>query len=169
MGAAMTAAEVRRFIQYHPASGDLTWRRSPGAGVRAGAVLGRISVDGYRVFGFRGRKYRANRAVWAMMTGEWPPPALEVEHRDLRRTNDSWANLRLATRAQNQANTGPQKNSRSGLKGVYWHAGGRKWGASICVGGKTRWLGLHDTAEKASAAYAAAAKVHFGAFARVAA
>lgn len=80
-------------------------------------------------------------------------------------SNDRWANLRLATRSQNFANQRAYKSNRLGIKGVSIRKNGR-FLAQIQVHGKKINLGYHDTAESASAAYFAAAKQHFGEYAR---
>ncbi len=89
------------------------------------------------------------------MTGEWPEN--EVDHEDLDKSNDRWANLRLATHAQNQTNSRPRRHNRAGLKGVSIAKGGR-YQAKISVNGKTVHLGHFDTAVSAHSAYCEAAR-----------
>jgi hypothetical protein len=99
-----------------------------------------------------------------LVNGEWPAGGLD--HKDGNRANNAISNLRLASDSQNQAN---RKGNRSrGLpKGVTRHRTG-KYQAAIKVGGKAIHLGLHATAERAHAAYVAAARKHYGEFARAA-
>jgi hypothetical protein len=82
------------------------------------------------------------------------------------RADNRWANLRMATRAQNKANTRPCAANTSGVKGVHWHKSAHKWRARIKVNGKRRHLGFFCTPESAAAAYAAAAEKYFGEFSR---
>jgi uncharacterized Fe-S cluster protein YjdI len=97
-----------------------------------------------------------------------PPDGFEVDHRDGDGLNNRRSNLRVASHAQNNWNKGPKSNSRSGLKGIWFHAATGKWRASIRANGKTTDLGLHTTPEEAHAAYqVAAARIH-GQFARFA-
>lgn len=162
----MTYEDARRAFSYDSDTGRLTWAIEGNvATAPAGKVIERADSNGYVVLGFRGQKYRAARVIWLWVTGEWPPPGYEVEHRDLNRSNDRWPNLRLATRSQNEANKPPSRANRSGYRGVYWHAASRKWGAGIIKDGVHRWLGLHATAAEASAAYERAAKELYGEFA----
>lgn len=46
------------------------------------------------------------------------------------------------------------RTNTSGYRGVSWHKGAQKWGAYIRVNGARHYLGLYDTAEQASEAYA---------------
>lgn len=88
--------------------------------------------------------------------------ATAVDHRDDNGLNNQRLNLRPCTKGQNsQRRTSPK--SATGMRGVW--AKGRKFIAQIGHHGKFEYLGSFDTAEQASAAYAAAATKHFGAFA----
>lgn len=74
-------------------------------------------------------------------------------------------NLRVCTKAQNTMNRrGPQKNSKSGVRGVSWAKSRGKWVAYIKADGKVRNLGYFLTIADAAAAYASANKEHFGEF-----
>jgi hypothetical protein len=63
-------------------------------------------------------------------------------------------------------NTRPHKDNESGLKGVKWHRGAKKWQSRIFFQGKEIYLGLFKTPQEAHAAYCKAAKELFGEFAR---
>lgn len=92
---------------------------------------------------------------------------LEAEHLDPYATLDyRRSNLRIATRAQNNANRRMRKDNTSGYKGVVAHPDGRRWIAQIMVNGKGINLGIFETREKAYAAYCLAAAEHHGEFAR---
>lgn len=74
-------------------------------------------------------------------------------------------NLRRATKQQNSANRGPNKNNTSGRKGVYPKNG--RWAASIQFNRKVIYLGTYDDVDLASAIYFEKAKELFGEFARI--
>lgn len=94
------------------------------------------------------------------------PAGMDTDHVDLNGLNNQRSNLRVATRSQNKANQ-PIRGARSGFKGVRRnHDGERPWMARIKVRGRTIYLGSFQTPEAAHDAYAAAAKEHFGVFAR---
>ncbi|BEQ12889.1 putative HNH endonuclease [Pseudomonas phage Ep4] len=103
----------------------------------------------------------AHRVVFALVHGYWPPT---VDHRDGDMKNNTPANLRAATVAQQQANKGVSKRSKSGFKGVVYDPTYNRtnpYRARI----KKRCLGSYPTAEAASAAYYAASIAEYGEFA----
>lgn len=94
------------------------------------------------------------------------PPGMHTDHIDGDGLNNTRANLRTATRQQNMRNRKPNAASTSSLKGVYWRANRRRWLASIRVDGKLKLLGMFKDEAEAGRAYDAAAREHFGEFAR---
>lgn len=88
----------------------------------------------------------------------------DIDHRDRNGLNNTRANLRLATRSQNNANTKLRKQNKVGFKGVF--KARKKFAAQIGVSGVQIHLGTFDTPELAHAAYLEAAKKYYGDFAR---
>jgi hypothetical protein len=91
------------------------------------------------------------------------PRGLQVDHINRDRLDNRRANLRFATRSQNQANKERQKNNTSGYKGVNWHAG--RWAARIRVNRRRVHLGQYDDPETAALVYDAAARRFYQEFA----
>lgn len=89
------------------------------------------------------------------------PEGITVDHIDGDGLNNQRVNLRFATYQQQAANR--IGSNASGIKGVRLHR--NRWEASIEVRSKYIYLGLYDTIEEAAAAYAIAARAHFGEFA----
>ena len=89
----------------------------------------------------------------------------DVDHWDHNGLNNRRANLRVATRSQNNANQRLGRRNKSGFKGVSWDSQARKWRAQICVAKNRMSLGQHDDPRDAARAYNAAALKHFGEFA----
>jgi len=157
----ITRERVLELVKYDRMTGHFTWivnRTFMKVGDRAGTVEG----NGYRNLRFDGRLFRAHRVAWLIEYGEFPQ--MDIDHIDGNRDNNAIANLRLATRSQNQGNVGCRKDNRSGFKGVKKHK--NKWQAKIQMNGKSRSLGYFDSPEDASNAYARAARSVFGEFAR---
>ena len=89
-----------------------------------------------------------------------PADAL-VDHRDGNGLNNTRANLRIATFAENARNARLRKDNVSGYKGVYLESSSGRWKAGIRIGGKHHSLGYFATPESASAAYRdASARLH---------
>lgn len=89
-----------------------------------------------------------------------------VDHRDGNGLNNTRANLRLASRSQNRANSRMHKNNTSGYKGVSWHKASGKWSATIGWQKKLLFIGLFDTPEEAHEAYKEKARELHGEFAK---
>lgn len=78
------------------------------------------------------------------------------------------ANLRLATRTQNNANARIRTTPKSSkYRGVTWDKRCRRWRAQIGFKGKNKFLGDYDHEEDAARAYDAAAQKIFSSFCRL--
>jgi hypothetical protein len=86
----------------------------------------------------------------------------EVDHRNHNRLDNRRGNLRPATKQENMANRGPQRNNTSGYKGVYWDKSRSLWLAAIKVDRRMRFLGRWPTKKAAAQAYNKATRAHFG-------
>lgn len=162
----LTADRARALLSYNPATGEFRWRRAMAMNrIPAGSVAGHISLAGYRVINVDGVLYYAQRLAWLMQTGCFP--ASDMDHRNGRRDDNRWSNLRMATRSQNCANSKRRKDNSTGEKGVALIRGTR-WRATIRKDRKRHHLGYFDTKEKAAAAYREAAVSLFGQHARFA-
>jgi hypothetical protein len=164
---ALTAAELRRLIEYNPKTGKFTWRVKrrgrPYGWMPPGTEAGSVWASGYRYIKVNGTPYAASRLAFLWMTGQWPP--LQMDHKNRDRADDRWCNLRIATPQQNQGNK-LNSNNALGMKGVCYEKSRRKYKAYIEFGGRSINLGRFATAAEAQAAYAEAAKLYFGEFAR---
>lgn len=152
----LPAARVRELLHYDKATGRFTWLVSrPGA--PAGSEAGTINNNGYRLIAVDGVRYRAHRLAWLWVKGVWP--AGEIDHRNTKRSDNRWRNLRQATFEHNQQNRRRAlRTNRLGLLGV--SKAGCRFRATIFYGGKDRHLGTFDTAAEAHAAYVAAKRQH---------
>lgn len=95
------------------------------------------------------------------------PKGVMVDHRDGDSLNNRRStNLRLVTNQQNTCNRGPQRNNKSGYKGVSWVPRARKWMGRIRINNRVIHLGYFADKLEAAKAYAEAAKKYHGDFAR---
>jgi hypothetical protein len=92
-------------------------------------------------------------------------PSVDVDHINNDALDNRRENLRICSRSENCMNKVMHRDNRSGFKGV--SRSGNRFQAKIKANGKQRYLGTFKTPEEAARAYDAAAKEHFGAFARL--
>lgn len=161
----LTVDRLKQVLNYDPETGVFTWLRAAGKRRdRDGQVAG-FDSNGYVYICVDYRKYPAQRLAWLYMTGEWP--SAEVDHKNRKRDDNRWQNLREATHFQNMGNQSLRATNRSGVIGVSFDAQTQRWRAHISIGGKMRHLGRFDQLSEAVAVRNAAAQEAFGEFARV--
>lgn len=137
---------LREILNYQPETGVFTWK--PRKGCRSDRPLGTGNGNGYLSITVDGVRHYSHRLAWVYMWGDIPTPY--IDHVNGVRDDNRIENLRPATPAENQRyRSTPQKNSRSGVIGVSWHAHGGKWQ----VHKHKRYLGLFDTVEEAVKAW----------------
>lgn len=152
----------KEHLSYDPESGVFTRLAGKYHRAKKGDVAGARHIEGYLKFCLLGVSYLAHRAAFFYMTGEWPET--DVDHINGDRSDNRWSNLRLASRSQNNCNSGRRRNNTSGHKGVRFHKKAGKWMAEARINGERIYLGLFDTAEAASEAYSDHAQKTHGEF-----
>jgi len=105
---------AKDIFDYDPETGLLIWRVSPRYRIKIGDVAGTIYRTGYRVVGFRGKRYLAHRLAWLLVTKKWPEH--EIDHINGVTADNRLVNLREATHAENQQNM--KAASNTGITGV---------------------------------------------------
>lgn len=85
----------------------------------------------------------------------------QIDHEDRNPLNNQRSNLRVATKAQNNANKRKHKNSTSVYKGVSWNSEKHKWVVYV----QSKNLGYFESELDAALAYDLEAKKRFGVFA----
>lgn len=158
----LTQERVRSLLDYDPETGIFRWRVNRGRG-RVGGPAGTMSSEGYVVIHVDRVRIHASRLAFLYMEGTIPSG--DVDHINRTRNDDRWANLRPATRSQNNANSPAHRNSVTGARGVHFHKGAKRYRAQIAKNRQMTSLGYFDTIEEASAAYMRAAKEIHGEFA----
>ena len=151
----MTQDELKARLHYDPITGIflriLRDRRKP---------AGHVNGDGYVHIRVGGKSHKAHRLAWLYMTGAWPDDMLD--HRNGKRADNRFSNLRQADRAINSQNLREaRKDNKLKVLGVSQY--GRRFIARIQVEGRQRYLGSFDTAALAHAVYLVAKReIHPG-------
>lgn len=164
----VTKEDVSRILSYDPDTGVFRWKiwtRGHGKVMSPGDEAGWSSL-GYRQLCLYQNEYRAHRVAFLLMTGEWPPESMDIDHIDRDGCNNSWANLRLARRSENNINSKIRSDNTSGARGVHRSRNGN-WFARICKDGKILGLGTYEHKDDAVRARKEAEKRLFGEFSRV--
>lgn len=155
---------LRKYINYDPLTGNLTWKRrsidmcsSEKEQKRfntrwAGKSATSTSVSNKRKYiskcvYFEGKQYRSSHVAWAIHYGAWPTETIDHINHDA--TDDSAANMREVSLIENRRNYSRQINNTSGVPGVSWSKQKGKWKATIKAGGKERHLLLSDDFDEA--------------------
>lgn len=155
-------AELKRLLHYDPRTGHFTWLVTRGGFARAGSRAGAKDANGYVNIRVKRRLIKAHRLAWFYVRGVWP--ARDLDHANRDRSDNRIANLRVATDAQNVANSTVRRDNRCGLKGVSQR--GAVFIARITKDKCRVEIGRFRSKEAAHAAYCAEAKQFFGQFAR---
>lgn len=159
----MNAELAKKLWLYDPDTGSIYWRVLARKGRRVGQSAGVINNSGYRMLTYEGKKYKASRVVWLMMTGAWP--SKNIDHKNGVRHDDRWMNLREADQSENLANTRVRSNNTTGIKGVSPTKDGR-FLVGICFRGRRKNLGVFASFEEAVQIRKAAERDWHGDFAR---
>lgn len=94
-------------------------------------------------------------------------PREEIDHYGHYGLDNRKDNIRICTRAQNNQNQRPRKNTSSQFKGVDWHTKSKKWRVQIKNNNKPIRLGCFDDEIEAAKTYDKKAKELFGEFAHL--
>jgi hypothetical protein len=163
---------LRAVLRYDPETGVLYWRERPASMFKAGPkhsarhiaakwngqfagqkAFGAEHTAGYRRGRLLGFDVYAHRAIWALVTGEWP--AGDIDHINGDRADNRWSNLRSVDRLTNSRNATISRRNSTGVVGVHRHPTAR-WTASIGVLGRSVYLGAFKSFDAAVSARRAA-------------
>ena len=108
--------------------------------------------DGYGQIWFAGKLRVAHRIAYEIANGPIPT-GKQLDHICRVPACVRPGHLRVVTNKQNQENlTGAYSNSRSGIRGVNWNSGRRKWAVGVQHNGKAYHGGLFTSLPEAEQA-----------------
>jgi hypothetical protein len=148
----LTQEMVREALSYNPSTGEFKWAVTRGA-IKAGYPAGSKHNRGYLTIRLFGKLYLLHRVAWLYEHGAWPEE--QIDHINGDKKDNRIANLRCVSGAINAQNKSAAigSNKSSGLLGVSYNKKLGRWHAYINVNRRRKFLGYHDTAETAHAAY----------------
>lgn len=140
-------------MDYNINNGQFSWRNNR-TNVKAGAVAGCLSLNGYTLIRIDRKLHLAHRLAWIYCNGSAQMPRL-IDHINGSKTDNRISNLRPATKVMNGQNrrTAQSNNKSSGLLGVAYIAHTGKFTAYIDKDGRRKYLGLFERKEDAHEAY----------------
>jgi hypothetical protein len=140
----LTQVRLKEVVHYDPKTGIFTWLAhvSP---QRIGTRAGCIVHENYRAIGIDYNGYLEHRLAWLYMTGEWPE--FEIDHKNRNKGDNTWENLRDATRSENGYNKPLSPLNSTGYTGVSKH--GKKFRANISIDGIYTHIGVYKTIAEA--------------------
>lgn len=160
MTATISFDTVAALLAYDAETGVFTHRLRKPNGIKPGDRAGTLHSEGYIVISVKGKRLKAHRLAWLLMTGKWPTG--EIDHKNGKRADNRFSNLRDVSPTINQQNRqGLARNNTSGFRGVTKTGTKLKpWRAQIKnPGGSVTYLGCFETRELASAAHEEAKKL----------
>lgn len=149
--------EIKEKFEYR--DGNLYWRE--GNGRKSGRLIGG-GKSLYKVCAVNRVTYYQHRLIFLYHYGYMPK---YLDHINNDRHDNRIENLRAVSARQNQHNRSINKNSTSGVKGVFWHKPAGKWMAQVRCDSKIYYGGLHDNIHDAAQAIKEMRKKLHGKFA----
>lgn len=157
-----TQEQIKARFSYDPKTG-LFRHATETKRHKIGDLCNPVRRCGYVMLHIGMSAYLAHRLAWIYQFGNFEEK-LCIDHINGVQTDNRIANLRIATYAQNVANSVINRNNTSGFKGVSYQKTSGKWLARIKINGLKRHIGSFDTAEEAGLAYQQASESLHGEF-----
>lgn len=147
----LTFEKAKELFVYDRETGIIKWRKRFNGGQRADLVAGctRSNSDGYAQIGINGKLYKAHRIAMLLAYGFYGDK-LEVDHINHVRDDNRLLNLRFVTATGNRRNQTRRGDNASGVTGVHYHKGARKYEARIKVDDVNIYLGSFVSLEEAA-------------------
>jgi hypothetical protein len=134
----LTQNELKQVIRYDPFTGWFIKNNVP---------IGSRQKNGYLTIRIKYKSYYLHRLAFLYMTGKFPDN--DVDHINSNRADNSWLNLREATRSQNLMNRSANIGKKL-PKNVYRYST-RRFRVQMKINGIKMHFGYFDTVEEAVA------------------
>lgn len=163
-----TPETMRKLLMYNPKTGKMFWKkrdlgwfrdniRSAEAACRTWNTryADKEAFTGFSGLGYKhghvlGVQITAHRVAWVLHHGRWPNGC--IDHINGIKDDNRIENLRDSSKSENARNALKPSDNTSGVCGVYWARGKKKWHARITVEGETHDLGYFNDLEDAARA-----------------
>lgn len=150
----ITQHRLKELLRYDADTGHFHWNANRRGGVKAGDIAGCGHAHHGRVrwqIVIDRKHYKAHQLAWLYMTGDWPNT---IDHINGDPSDNRFCNLRIATPAQNMANSLHPKGG-TGVRGVSFYKNG--YMAQLSHKNRSHYIGRFKTLEEAKDAWNAAA------------
>jgi len=136
----ITHKYLKEVLNYNEDTGLFTWAVRKGPNAMKGDMAGSINNKHlYYTIKIDNKKYYSHCLAWFYVHGYYPEN--EVDHINHNQQDNRICNLREVDRSENCRNRRKPKNNSSGVTGVYFHNGNKRWRAVINIDGKQKTLG----------------------------
>ena len=129
----LTQKLLKTLVHYDPDTG--VWKRNKKydsygrKNISYSKIAGYVEPSGYKRIWIGNKPYSSSRLAWLYVEGYWPEH--QIDHINRIKDDDRWRNLRHVTPQCNIRNRGINKNSSTGISGVYWNKRRNKFRAHI--------------------------------------
>ena len=129
-------------------------RKTTKGGTKSGSIVKTRDGKGYYIVSVNYTRLKVHRIIWIMRHGDIPDD-MQVNHKNLCKTDNSDSNHELVTNAANVRRKGVSLGQNtSGYLGVSLHKETGKWVANVRVDDHLNYLGIfEDPLEAAKAVY----------------
>ena len=160
--------QLKRVFRYDRQSGHFHWKIRTFGGSRQinpGDIAGSRNGHGYIVIKYTDpdgsfHQWPAHRLAWWFIKDAVPE---ELDHKNGKRDDNRWGNLRVVSKSQNQQNpvNKLRSDNKSGHRGVSWRPDAERWYARIRLNGRYIHLGSFTDIDEAVAARKQAERRYF--------
>ena len=157
----LTKDYLHQIFEYK--DGNLYYKKQTSPNSKIGKKVGSLTNRGYLSTTIKSKFYLLHRLIFMMFHGYLPA---YIDHIDGNQSNNCIENLREATLQQNNYNAKTRKNSKSGIKNVYWQKSTKKWGVALRTNKIYKYFGCFDDLELATLVATEARNKYHGKFAK---